>query len=155
MQHSFVPSLGADLRVARLGAGLSQAMLAQRARLCRASIVQVEAGRGRLVTLLAMAGALGAGGGGDEWAAADGAAIGIEFAAFRRGHGLTAVEAAARAGLRIDTVAAIEAGAVGVRICAVERLAAALGFPLKLGGQCLVRPQSAQPPENTMPSKPQ
>jgi len=131
MAASRTSFLGAALRAARKVSGLTQADLAARAGVARATIVQIEGGRGRLPTLTACAAALGQtitveGG------AVDGVSVGTALADRRRQMGLTPLHASALAKIRIQSVADIEAGGTMVLVATVEKLAEALGCRLGL-----------------------
>ena len=129
--HHDTSHLGAALRAARVASGLTQAALADRAGVARATAVQVETGRGRLPTLAACAAALGMAPtiGGRE---ADNLSVGAALAVRRCGLGLAPHQAAALAKIRIQTVSAIEIGGANVLVATVERLAEALGCRLML-----------------------
>ena len=131
MAASRASFLGAALRAARKVSGLTQADLADRAGVARATIVQIEGGRGRLPTLTACAAALGQtitveGG------AVDGVSVGTALADKRRQMGLTPLQASALAKIRIQSVADIEVGGDKVLVATAERLAEALGCRLTL-----------------------
>jgi transcriptional regulator with XRE-family HTH domain len=130
-QRKHLPRLGPDLLAARRIAKLTQADLAKRAGLSRAAVLQVESGRGRLDTLVRLAGQINMLVGGKGLPPGDGG-IGERLAALRTTRGYSRRAAAALAGISIPTAAAIEAGAATVLVAAVEKLAAVVGATLRL-----------------------
>jgi len=131
MKSNRTTGLGAELRSARLANGLTQAALAKRAGLCRASVVQLEAGRGRLATMMVLAAVLGLAVSADGLIA-EGVSIGAVLAALRRDRGCSPLAVAGMAGLRVQTVTGVESGAAGALVEVTERLSDALGRRLRL-----------------------
>lgn len=123
--------LGTTLRNARRAAKLSQSTLGDRAGMSRAAVIQVESGRGRLDTLIALAAVLhlriegnGLPPGSDV--------LGSRLAALRAVRCYSRRALAERADVSVPTIAAIENCVDTVLIAPVERLAKALGASLTL-----------------------
>lgn len=130
-RHQHSPSLAPALQRARLAAKLTQAQLSERAGLSRASILQVEAGRGRLDTLASLAGQIDMVVDGKGLPPITGG-IGQRLADLRLTRGYSRAAVAAKAGISVPTVTAIDNGATAVMISAVEKYAAALGATMAL-----------------------
>jgi len=124
-------ALGAALRGARAASGLTQAALAAQAGIARATIIQLEAGRGRLSTLATCAATLGLAPvvGGRE---TDGKSIGATLADRRRELGLAPNQAVPLTKIRAQAIADIEGDGDMVLVATAERLAESLGCRLTL-----------------------
>lgn len=130
-KHQHSPSLAPALLRARLAAKLTQAELSERAGLSRASILQIEAGRGRLETLTQLAGQMEMVVDGKGLPPISGG-LGQRLAELRITRGYSRRAAAEKAGVSIPTITAIESGATAVLISAVEKYAEALGASMAL-----------------------
>lgn len=122
-------SLGGDLRIARLAAGLSQAELASRTSLARSTAIAAEASQGSIAALIMLAAGLGLEVTGHSLSAAGGLGSGI--AALRRRRQISRRALAVLADVSVPTLAAIEAGKLG-HTAGIERAAASLGAGLRL-----------------------